>query len=85
VKLQSILHLRVEWEFAKFEVLEEATSDSSPFANRCFSSFIVTDGLPYGLLRFAEAVFNVQLRIPILGPVDVLRQLFVSLSKVILP
>jgi len=64
-------HLRVKWKVKQLEVFQESSLESSSFDDKRLPRVDVVDNSATNrLLRFANAVVDVQFRVPIFAPVN---------------
>ena len=63
-------HLSIKWELVQFQKLQERSTNSSLLVDRRPAVAVVRDHVPDALLRLSQAVLDVELRLPVLVPVD---------------
>jgi len=68
-------HLRVERKLVEFEVFDERSGDAAFLEDERMHFRVEHDRVPDGLTWLADHVIDVQLRLPVLGPVYLARLL----------
>jgi len=74
-------YLRVERKLVEFEVFDEGSSDASFLEDERTHFRVEHDRVPDRLARLPNHVVDVQLRVPVLGPVYLARLLQRMVSK----